>query len=407
MQQKRGISENIQYLLATFPVVIVLGARQVGKSTLLKQCLPAAPYFDLERESDFLRISSDVEGFFRVFERETLVLDEAQTWLPLFGAIRVEVDRDRGRRGRFLLSGSSSPALLRGVADSLAGRCAIVELSGFAWHEALSLPVSPFYDALESPDSLRRLSPRYTPQQLDELLVFGSYPEPYLRRAEPGFHGLWMENYIKTYVERDVRALFPGLNFLTFKKMLGLLAHATGDLLNASEFARSLDVSQPTIKLYLDIIESTFLWRRLSSYEASAVKSTVKMPRGHLRDTGLILYWLKLTDAESLRIHPKFGRIWEAFVIEQISRCLQAKSIRHDLFFYRTRNQAEIDLLVEGPFGLIPIEIKSGYNVDARQLRTLTDFVKANNCPVGLVINNSDEVVPISDRILQIPARCL
>jgi predicted AAA+ superfamily ATPase len=94
-------------------------------------------------------------------------------------------------------------------------------------------------------------------------------------------------------------------------------------------------------------------------------------------------------------------------VIEQVTRCLQAKMIRHELYFYRTRNQAEIDLLIDGPFGLIPIEIKAGYNVDVKQLRTLSDFVKANDCPFGLVINNADEVRPISDRLLQVPARCL
>lgn len=182
------------------------------------------------------------------------------------------------------------------------------------------------------------------------------------------------------------------------------MAYSTSEIINASNFARSLSVAQPTVKHYMDIIEGTFIWRKLPSYEKSKVKRVVKMPRGHLRDTGIINYLLNINTTSDLKGHPLFGRIWEGFVIEQVLKGLSSHLIKHHYYFYKTNNQSEIDLIIEGRFGTIPIEIKASSSTSINELKTLSTFVKNNHCPIGIVINNGDEIFKLDKTIVQVPA---
>jgi len=183
-----------------------------------------------------------------------------------------------------------------------------------------------------------------------------------------------------------------------------MIAYSTGEIINASNFGRSLDVSQPTIKKYMEIIEGTFLWRKLAPYEKSKTKRVSKMPRGHLRDTGLINYLLNISNVQSLKGHQLYGRIWEGFITEQIIKGVDRNLIKYSSYFYRTNNQSEIDLIIEGRFGTIPIKIKSGSNTSIKQLKTLENFVKAESCPYGIVVNNGDQIYKLSNKIIQVPA---
>lgn len=400
---KRDLSRTIQYLLANFPVVAVLGARQVGKSTLLRNTLPEAAYFDLEREADFQRVSDDPA---LLLQEVTLpvIFDEAQLSPALFRALRVTVDERREVSGQFLLSGSSSPHLLKQISETLAGRIAIVELDPLSWHEVLERPANDLLRAFESPEKLPELQATKNKQELLDLCLKGGYPEPVLKSGDKRFYRLWMENYLKTYVERDVRALFPQLNLEAYKRFIQMLAFSSGEIINAANFARSLDVSQPTIKSYLEIVEGTFLWRRLSSYQKNVNKRIVKMPKGHIRDTGLINYFLRIQNVNDMKSHPQFGCIWETFIIEQILRHFKNNAERVEYYYYRTHNQAEIDLILETDFGLIPVEIKAGSVTPKKQITTLENFVKEHNCRYGLVINNGDQVYRLSESIYQLPA---
>ena len=401
--KKRSSLDSIDYLLNNFPCVVVLGARQVGKSTLLKQILPRATFFDLERNADFLRIDSDPELLLQETERP-LIFDEAQLSTNLFKALRVEIDRNRQATGQFLLSGSSSPWLLKNISETLAGRVAIVELDPFEWQEGLEKNSSDLIAAFEKPETLKSLNPNFNKRELLEICLYGGYPEPFLKRHDSKFFRLWMENYVKTYVERDIRALFPTLKLDTYKRFVQMLAYASGEIINASNFARSLDVSQPTVKHYLDIVEGTFLWRKLPSYQKNATKRIVKMPKGHLRDTGLINYFLRIQSIDDLKGHPQFGRIWEVFITEQIIRHFKNRIEEIECYYYRTHNQAEIDLIIESRHGLIPVEIKSGSATSKKQLKTLENFILDYKCPFGLLINNGDEVFKLSENIYQLPA---
>ncbi len=400
---KRSCATSIRYLLENFPCVVILGARQVGKSTLLKQLCPKAPFFDLERESDFQRITQDPALFLQETGRP-LVIDESQLSPALFKALRVEIDGNRNQAGQFLLSGSSSPALLKQISESLAGRVALVELSPFDWHEALQRDEPDLVEAFSHPDGLRSLTPNFEKRELLDLCLHGGYPEPFLKRQDKRYHRLWTENYIKTYLERDIRALFPTLQLNTYKRFIQMLAYASGEIINASNFARSLDVSQPTVKHYLSIMEGTFLWRTIPSYQKNISRRIVKMPKGHLRDTGLINHFLRLHTTDDLKAHPQFGRIWESFIIEQLIRYFQNRLENIQCYYYRTHNQAEIDLILEGPWGTIPVEIKSGSSTTPRHGRALRRFIREHDCPFGLIINQGDELFQVRDGIYQLPA---
>lgn len=404
--KKRTVTDSIYYLLQHFPAVVVLGARQVGKSTLIRHLLPEAPFFDLERDSDFLRVNDDPGLLLQEIDRP-VIFDEAQLSPALFRALRVSIDQQRDQPGQFLLSGSSSPQLLKQISETLAGRVAIVELDPLSWHEIKENKANDVIAALADPEQMKDLQPLLTRQELLTLCLYGGYPEPVLKNDHGKFYRLWMENYLKTYIERDIRALFPQLNLDAYKRFIQMLAFSSGEMINASNFARSLDVSQPTIKHYLEIVEGTFLWRRVPSYQKNVTKRIVKMPKGHLRDTGLINYFLRLQNSNDMKAHPQFGRIWEIFISEQLIRHFKNRLESIEYYYYRTQNQAEVDLILETDRGLIPIEIKAGSVTGKRQIIALEQFIKEHNCRYGLVINNGDEIFKLSPSVYQLPAMYL
>ncbi len=402
--RKRSIKTSIEFLLQHFPAVVILGARQVGKSTLTQQVLPNATFFDLERDRDYQRINDDPALLLQEIN-PPIVFDEAQLSPQLFSSLRVAIDQNRDQPGQFLLSGSSSPELLKNVSETLAGRVAIVQLDPFDWHEIDGTPASgELLEALIKPERLLELPERFDKQQLLSLCLYGGYPEPVLKKDDRRFYRLWMENYLKTYIERDIRVLFPQLNIDAYKRFIQMLAFSSGDIINASSFARSLGVSQTTVKNYLDIVEGTFLWRRIPSWQKNVNKRIVKTPKGHLRDTGLINYMLRIQDESDMKAHPQFGKIWETFVAEQLIRQFTNQLERLDYYYYRTQNQAEVDLILETESGLIPIEIKAGSITAKRQLKALEAFIEEHNCAYGLVVNNGDEVYKLSPKIYQLPA---
>lgn len=403
---ERSATKSIRELLKLFPCVVVLGARQVGKSFLLKQLFPKTRIYDFEDEDDLNLAQVSLKTFIQS-SSIPLVIDEAQLLPALFKSLRVEIDRNRKENGRFIITGSSSPQLLKDISESLAGRIVIFELNNLSLEESYSKNLSDFASSIDKLEKLKKLKPRYTKKELDDLVFFGQYPEPFLKRQNDKFHKLWMKNYFKTYVDRDVRSLFPGLKLETYKRFIKMLAYSSGNPVNISDIAKSLDVSQPTVKSYLEIAEGTFLWRNIKSYEKNLNTRIIKAPKGYIRDTGLINYSLGLKNIDELKLHPKFGSIWEIFVIEQIIKSMQNNLIENEYLYLRTKNKAEIDLIIEGESGLIPIEIKSGTNTDPRKLISLQNFLNKTKASHGILINTALEVRMLTDSIIQVPAMFL
>ena len=408
----RHVDAQVQTLLTHFPCVVLTGVRQCGKTTLLGRLGSEWQRFDMENSADRQQVLADPDLFLRLHD-DRVVIDEAQLAPALFSALRVAIDRDRSKKGRFVLTGSSSPDLVRHISESLAGRMARVEMAPLSLAEAWQQPASALYTLLSQGASIETLQAAATPtlsvQQVREYWFAGGYPEPWLNSSEV-FRQLWQRNYIDSYLMRDIGALFPSLNRDRFRQFVALLSQHSGNLLNNADIARNLGVSEPTVRDWLAIAHDTYVWRHIPAWDRSPTKQLVKHPKGYLRDSGLLHRLLRIADAELLATHPVAGKSWEGMVVETLLRGFGNAGIEVKPFHYRTRGGAEIDLILEGSFGpatCLPVEIKLNQHGDKRALRSLSEFVLANSCPVGLVINNDERARWLDDRILAIPAACL
>ena len=405
---ERNLAIRIKALLEQFPVVAIIGARQVGKTTLAKQLRPGWRYVDLQQPSAQDKILPDPEMFFHDFPH-SVILDEAQMHPIVFDVLRGVIDGDREVNGRFIVTGSSSPELLKHLSESLAGRIAIVELGTLKSNEVANVPLSDFYLwfkenlGVVDPKRLQITTPKLPKKVIENTWFNGGYPKVILTHSEDARQN-WFEFYEQTYLYRDVAALFPNINKNNFYRFLKVLAHLSGTILNKAQCARDLEISENSVQNYLTITEGTFLWRNLRSFERANYKSLVKMPKGHFADSGLLHYLTGMTDLEFLKTHPLMGRSFEGFVIEEIIKGLHTQSIgRWDTYHYRTRHGAEIDLILEGRFGIVPIEIKYGIRVLKKQLVALGTFIQENGLKFGIVINQADTIEWITPQILQIP----
>ncbi|MBI5526184.1 MAG: ATP-binding protein [Deltaproteobacteria bacterium] len=406
---KRAYSELLAKYLKYFPCVALIGVRQGGKTTFLKELPPGWKVFDLEKQSDFQTVSADPDVFFRLNE-DKVAIDEVQFVPALFPALRVAIDRDRARAGRFVITGSSSPALLGAVSESLAGRVGIIEMAPLTCREAFEVAPGPLYEWFASPGS------SFQPSALNDSMIgikdvhrywfYGGYPEPWVKK-EPGFHKAWMENYVQTYLHRDVAGLFPRINRERFRRFLHLLGGFSGAIVNFAEVARALGVSQPTAQDYFEIADGTFLWRNVQSFEKRVLKRVVRHPRGYLRDSGLLHHLLRVAGEDDLDAHPFCGRSWEGMAIEQIIRGLNARGVGFNYSYYRTAGGAEVDLVLEGDFGLVAVEVKHSQAAGANDLRTLKAFVAEHDCRLGIVVNNDETARLFDERIAGVPMGCL
>lgn len=316
------------------PAVALLGPRQVGKTTLALEIGQScnALYLDLESEQDRAKLSQP-ELYLADHQDRLVILDEVHRAPGLFPILRGLIDRGRraGRSaGQYLLLGSASLDLLKQSGESLAGRIAFLELTPFHVLETGSLPP-------------------------DDLWVRGGFPESLLAR-DAARSMRWRQDFIRTYLERDIPQFGPRISAETLRRFWVMLAHNQGGLLNNALFARNLGVDVKTVSGYLDLLVDMLLVRRLPPWHANLGKRLVKSPKVYVRDSGLVHALLTIPDKETLLAHPVVGQSWECFVIENLFACAPAQVQAH---FYRTSGGAEIDLLLNWPDGeLWAIEIK-------------------------------------------------
>jgi predicted AAA+ superfamily ATPase len=297
-------------------VTALIGPRQTGKTTLARQIVPAdsPAYFDLENPMSLARLAEPMTALSPL--RGIVVIDEIQRRPDLFPVLRVLVDR-RPLRSRFLILGSAGPELLRQSSESLAGRIETITLSGFGADELGA-----------DPPTLRRLWRR------------GGFPPAYLARSERASY-VWRQQFIQTYLERDLPQLGITIPAPTLLRYWTMLAHYHGGIWNAAEAARSLGVTEPTARRYLDILTGLFMVRQLKPWHQNLKKRQVKSPKIYLRDSGLLHALLGLASERDLLSHPKAGASWEGFAIEQAVRAVRPEAT----YFWATHTGAELDLL--------------------------------------------------------------
>jgi len=342
---KRTISEKLAKYLKLFPIVVIVGPRQSGKTTFAKMELPEWRYFDMEKPSDYGRVSADIEFFLEQYG-EHCIIDEAQILSELFPALRSYVDRKREKKGRIVLLGSVNPLLVKNISETLAGRVGFIEIHPFSYSEA---------------NGLRKM-------ELENFWLTGGYPEPLLWNENDRL--VWMEQYVRTFVERDVFALLK-TSFSPQQQiqLLTMIAHNHARLWNASQTASAFGVSYHTVNRYVELLETYFLIDRLVPYYQNVGKRLVKSYKIYFRDTGLLHYLLNISSVEALRTSPYRGFSFEGFVIEQLKRKHIRESSGASFYFYRTSQGDEIDFIVHDKKGLHPYEIKTSTTIDAGDLK--------------------------------------
>lgn len=404
---KRSYESLLLSYLEMFPCVALIGVRQCGKTTLLDVLPEGWKRFDLERRADLQLVARDPDTFFRLNPR-LVAIDEVQILPDLFPALRVAIDEHRKESGRFVITGSSSPVLLQSISESLAGRIGVIEMGPFSWEEVTeTVGRDSFLRRLQNrkagPEALiEGLTARGSLALAHEFWFRGGYPDPWIQSNEI-FRSHWMEQYVQSYLFRDVKRLFPGLDELRFRRFLELLGGLSGRVLNFAEVARALEVSQPTARDYFEVAHGTFIWRMIPAYTHDSLKRVVKHPRGYLRDSGLLHALLRIPDGEALLSHPQMGASWEGMVVEEMICQLHGLGVGHQCSYYRTGGGAEVDLVLEGGFGRIAVEIKHTSTMGGRDLRGLRDFVVAQGARLGVVVNNDVAPRLYEDRIIGLP----
>lgn len=356
---ERKLQADISRLLKGFPAVCILGPRQVGKTTLAKSLATTfkkpAIYLDLENPIDQRKLA-DPYTFLTDTKDRCFIIDEIQVMPHLFSVLRSVIDHNR-QNGKFILLGSASPQLVKGVSESLAGRIAYRELTPF--------------NILELPANIDR----------NKHWLRGGFPPSLLSRTE-AMATEWMSGFIRSYVERDLSVLF-GVDFTASltARLMSMLAHVHGQVWNTEMIARSLGVTAPTINRYVDYLEGAYLVHRLQPFHVNTKKRLVKAPKIYIRDSGLLHNISGISRLNALRGHPLVGNSWEGYVVEQI---MQAMSASVQMYYYRTQAGAECDIvLAKGMHPLASIEIKlnnapslsKGYYQSLSDLKTKKNFV--------------------------------
>lgn len=361
---QRAQGDRFRYLLKTFPAVLLLGPRQCGKSTLVRKALPDWSFFDLERPADMSLLEADLEGFLEAHP-EALIIDEAQRSPELFTALRYAADRSK-RKGRFVLLGSASPALMRDVSESLAGRVGLLELTPFLAQELAGRALA------------------------KDRWFWGGFP-PLLELGEVRARSEWLNAYVSTFLERDLPALGIGLSARRLRTLWTMLTHVHGQLLNVSDLARSLGVSSHTVSADLDVLEGAFMIRRLQPYYANVQKRLTKSAKLYVRDTGLLHFLAGLRHPSELTTWHKRGSSFEGLVIEELAATAGHQLVRPELFFWRTQAGAEVDLLIRDGRRVLPVEIKLGAAVDHHGIAGLRQCMKDLGLKRGWVITSGTE----------------
>ncbi len=317
----------IEAHLKAFPAVALLGARQVGKSTLAKRIINKrnnTVYLDLEDPRDFARLQEPM-AFLEANRSALICIDEVQRYPDIFPLLRSYLDRNN-QPGQLLILGSASRDLIRQSSETLAGRISFIEIGPFIAEEV---------------------------EDLKKLWLQGGYPDSYLLSRELSFD--WRLNYIRTFLERDIPQLGINIPAETLRRFWTMLAHVNGSVLNMSTLASSMGISVPTIKNYIDILEGTFVIRRLKPFFSNTKKRLIKTPKIYIRDSGLIHFLLGIESYNNLLGHPCLGNSYETFVISSLLETFP----RYTPSFYRSSSGAEVDLILEKGNKRIAIEIKA------------------------------------------------
>ncbi|CAN7631556.1 ATP-binding protein [Rhizobium sp. LjRoot258] len=387
-------------------VVLISGPRQAGKTTLAREVADNdRPYITLDDTGTLDAAKSDPTGFIRGIDRA--VIDEIQRAPDLMLAIKESVDRDE-RPGRFLLTGSANLATVPSIADSLAGRMAVVSLLPFAQSEIRSTS-GQLLDRLFAGDEPTIGEEALSGDDLIDVVLKGGYPEV-LRRSTPARRTAWLEDYVSLILDRDVRDIANIDQLDRLPRLLNVLAEHAGQLVNHSSFGSALGLSSVTAQKYVAILERLFLVRTIAPWSNNRLSRLVKTPKLHFVDTALLAS-LREDDRETLRRdRTRFGALLESFVVSELLKLASWSERRFSFSHYRTKDQDEVDLVIEDRRGrIIGIEVKASATVKSEDFKGLRQLQEAvgDRFVRGLVLHNHDRVTPFGEKLHAAPLSIL
>lgn len=372
----RIAEKELLVLSKQYRAIAVVGPRQSGKTTLVRGVFPEKAYVNLEN-TDIRRFATeDPRGFLSGFP-DGAILDEVQRVPELFSYLQQILDENT-TKGQFILTGSNNFLLQENISQTLAGRVGYMFLLPLSLHE--------LYQPLPS---------------TDELIYRGLYPELY--DGEQMDAGKYYSNYIRTYVERDVRLIKNIVDLYTFERFVRLCAGRTGQLLNMNSLAIETGVDNKTIASWLSVLETSFIVFRLQPYHKNYNKRIVKMPKLYFYDTGLASALLGIENKEQLSLHPFRGALFENMVVLEFLKNRFNHGKTNNLFFWRDNVGTEIDLLIENTERLVPIEIKSGQTITDAYFKSLTTWCKISGIDTGYVIYSGNQTQKRSNGITVLP----
>lgn len=408
----RAIESKLETLSKHFPVVVVTGARQVGKSTLLAHLFgKVARHFIFDPVTDEFGVCRDPQFFLQQYETP-LILDEIQYAPELLAVIKKRVDQNR-KPGQFYLTGSQNLSVIKSISESMAGRAVVVDMDSMTvperhgsagkglsfWLETIIASGKKF----ESLRDLKRFRAASKSEPIFKMLWRGGYPGT-LDLPDDLFAD-YFRSYVRTYVERDIRVLAKVSDQQTFSRFFGFVAAMTAREVNHSQLGRELGITPQTASRWLDILKATYQWFELPAYHGNLIKRLSNKGKGYVTDTGLACYLARISSAEALAIQPIFGSIFETHIVLEIKRMFSVLSAPVNLYHWRAHSGAEVDLVIERDGLLWPVEIKSKANINSSDIRGLNAFRAAypKQCASAIVVASVKEPFLFSKDVIVLP----
>ena len=400
----RHAEQKILQLAKNFKIILVLGARQVGKSTLLKHMLPDIKMFVFDPVQDLFGARQDPDLFLNNF-KSPIILDEVQFAPELLAALKRKTDLNEAK-GQYFLTGSQNINILRSVSESMAGRVGILQLEGLTAAELSNLGEKKtwldYY--LTDPCSLIDKIKIINQNNLLNFLWQGALPG--LINIDKNSITDYFYSYVSTYIERDIRSIENIKDISNFNKFVALTAALTGQEINASQFGRDINVSPTTIKKWLNILLSTYQWKEIPPYHGNTIKRLSGKSKGFFCDTGLTCYLQRISSPEALAVNPLLGSLFETWAINDIQKQFVTLSTAPKMYHWRTSAGAEVDLLLERDGKFYPIEIKCKTNLtskDTRGIKAFRETYPKLNIMTGLIIYAGDTCYKVNDNVIALP----
>lgn len=398
MYIKRTSEDVIKKLSKQFKVVLVTGARQVGKSTLLKHCDENRNYVSLDDLSE-RELAINEPKLFLETHKAPLIIDEIQYAPELLSYIKLIVDKS-DKKGQYWLTWAQQFHLMKNVSESLAGRVGILDLMGLSLVELSQTPNNePFFPDLEYIEKRRENHKNYSTSNIFKIIYNGSFPA-LNNQDEFQDRNAFYSAYIRTYIERDIRDLSSISNEMKFLNFIRVVAARTGQVLKYSELANAVDISEPTAKTWLSVLVSSNIVYLLEPYYRNITKRMTKMPKIYFLDTGLCSYLTGWSSPEVIEKGAMNGAFFETFVVSEILKSYRHNGERPLIYWYRDTQQKEIDLLIERDGKLHPIEIKLTSNPNKSMLK---HFKVLDNQGYGGLICMRESDIPLTEDVSAIP----